>query len=183
MSVIAETAESHVLVFGCARVQRTFRALVPGPPRGNLGSATVTIPSCPGCREEHSTLDIYGHPRRPGEAIDVVLDGADDTLPIEVEPDPTPDATDAPEPDPTPEPERPRRRPPQVSDAVLIAALSDEPTPAVELADALGFARPTALIKRCRKMVERAAAKGEPAPIAIGGGGNPHNPVTLARPR
>lgn len=153
-------AEAHVLVFGCPRPPaRTFRALVPGPAPSAHASPIVTIPSCPGCRAEHTVIDLYGHSRAPGEPVDVVLAA---------------------------EPESPaaltgRQK---VSDAAIIDALGAEPTPVAELASQLGFRDPGALARRARRMSERAARRGESAPVAIAGGGKGRDraPVTLARP-
>jgi hypothetical protein len=61
----------HVLVFGCPRLRRTFKALVDGAAPHAPASPSLTITDCPGCGEEHVVLDLYGRPRRLGEAVDV----------------------------------------------------------------------------------------------------------------
>jgi hypothetical protein len=121
-------AETHVLVFGCPRRQRTFRALASGPPPHHTAAPVVTIPTCPGCGGEHTVLDLYGRARRHGEAVDV-------TLAAEA---PSPSSSSA---APSPAPRR-------VTTDAILAAVPIEDTPAAEVAAALGYATTPSLLQR-----------------------------------
>jgi hypothetical protein len=145
-------ATTHVLTFGCARTQRTYRALVPGPIPGPMAKTKlVVIPSCPGCGDEHGIPDTFGRPFRPGDEIDVSLAGF---VP--------PPAADAPAVPPLVTHER---GVPLMPDAEMLAAIpTDRQALAADIARALGYALTYTLIERIERLNSRALQTwGHPA--------------------
>jgi hypothetical protein len=146
-------ADSHVLPFGCARTQKMYRALVPGPtPHYSAKAKLVTIPTCPGCGAEHSVSDSGSFARRyePGDVIDVSLAGY------------VPAPTD--EPPAVPPLLTHDRGNTKVSDAELLAAIpTDEPVNAADIARHLALRHTFTMIKRVEYLNARAiAAWGKP---------------------
>ncbi len=151
-------APTHVLPFGCARTQKMFRALIPGPvPHSRAKAKIVVIPCCPGCGAEHSVLSNFGRAFRPGEAIDVSLAG--------YVPAPTADAP------PAVPPRRPSgwsgghdRGRTKVPDADLLAAIpTDRQAAAADIARALGVAHTATMVERIERLNTRAlSAWGHP---------------------
>jgi hypothetical protein len=145
-------SQTHVLTFGCARTQKMFRALLPGPAPGSRAKTQlVVIPSCPGCGDEHAIPDIFGRPLRRGESIDVSLAG--------YVPPPTPDA-----PPDAPPLDTHDRGTTKVPDADLLAAIpTDQEAPAADVARALSVAHTATMLQRIERLNARAlSAWGHP---------------------
>lgn len=149
-------SQTHVLTFGCARTQRTYRALLPGPAPDPRAGRLAVIPSCPGCGEEHSVLDTFGRPLRPGEAIDVSLAGyipPPDSEPVAVPPRRPPGWSGG----------HDRGRMKVTDDALLAAIPTDQKAPAADIARALGFTLTYSLVERIERINARAlSAWGHP---------------------
>ena len=149
-------SQTHVLTFGCARTQRTYRALLPGPaPDPRVGRLAV-IPSCPGCGEEHSVLDTFGRPFRPSDEIDVSLAG--------FVPTPVTESIAVPPRSPagwSGGHDRGRMKVPD--DALLAAIPTDQKALAADIARALGFTLTYSLVERIDRLNARAlSAWGQP---------------------
>jgi hypothetical protein len=145
--------QTHVLTFGCARTQKMFRALIPGPvPRALAKTPLVVIPRCPGCGDEHAVLDTFSRPFRPGDAIDVSLAG--------YVPPPVADAPPVAPPLSTHD-----RNTTKIPDSDLLAAIpTDQPALAADIARALGYALTFTLVERLERLNSRAVRTwGHPA--------------------
>lgn len=136
--------QTHVLTFGCQRTQKMYRALLPGPVPDARSKHPVVIESCPGCGDEHSTLDTFGRPLRVGDEIDVYLA-------------PAPVVTDSASPPEVPPHLNHTRGNVKVADADVLAAIpTDQPAPAAEIARALGYNLTHTLIERVERLNLRA---------------------------
>lgn len=144
---------------------------------------------CPveGCPEgEHETPNAMPRARDRGEVCDVGVDGADPGSP-DADPPADDDANaqlaelarergliDA-------APKPPKPRPPRRSDWEVIAAVPTETTPAVEVAEALGYGDTVAVVRRLERLNARAVAAGEAAPFVVARAG--HGRPTMIRRR
>jgi hypothetical protein len=140
-STAAAPDKTHVAAFGCPFAGRLFRALVPGPPYD--GKRALTIPQCPGCGEGHAGLIHIGRERRPGESLDVCIDGA-----VDLGPPPEPKSPSPSSPTPPPAAPRPDHRQ-KFTDTELLAALTVEPQRSAAVARVLGAKVSGTISERC----------------------------------
>jgi hypothetical protein len=133
---------------GCARRGRLLRVRVASVKRMRMRV------ECPhGCGEHDTTTPLARALRRDEAEPELV-----EIPPVEDKPDPD-----------NPTALRGRQ---QVSDAAIFDAIPEQDTAAIEIARALGYTsgKAAGLIKRIRRINERAEAKGERRPIEITGG-------------
>jgi hypothetical protein len=151
----ADRLEPGVGFVGCGRSGRVLRVRVASRRRMHMRV------ECPHGCGEHGTTTPMVRPLGDGEPEPELAE----LPPADA---PTSPAADNPAPADPDDPTTLRGRQ-KVSDVALIAATPEQDTPAVEVARAVGYsgAKAAALVKRCRRMNERAEAKGEAAPFVV----------------